>query len=74
MKALARHPGAAQHLAEDDMLHLVFEMVVMGSASSPIPKFNDNPNPPVHLAQLHRHSLQVIKQMSGRTVFNSEFT
>ncbi|BBN02508.1 WD repeat and FYVE domain-containing protein 3 [Marchantia polymorpha subsp. ruderalis] len=60
MKALARHPGAAQHLAEDDMLHLVFEMVVMGSASSPIPKFNDNPNPPVHLAQLHRHSLQIL--------------
>ncbi|KAL2642607.1 hypothetical protein R1flu_010194 [Riccia fluitans] len=60
MKALARHSGAAQHLAEDDTLHLVFEMVVMGAASSAVPKSGDSPSPPVHLAQLHRHSLQIL--------------
>ncbi|KAL3696042.1 hypothetical protein R1sor_010118 [Riccia sorocarpa] len=60
MKALARHPGSAQHLAEDDTLHLVFEMVVMGSASSAITKSGGSTSPPVHLAQLHRHSLQIL--------------
>ena len=61
MKALARHPGAAQTLAESDRLQLMFHMVVMGGTMPPLSKSQSfkREAPPLHLAQLYRHVLQV---------------
>lgn len=64
MKALARHPGAAQTLAESDRLQLMFHMVVMGGTMPPPSKSQSfkrelESAPPLHLAQLYRHVLQV---------------
>lgn len=62
MKALARHPGAAQTLAECDRLQFMFHMVVMGGTtplSAQFQKMDASSAPPVHLAQLYRHVLQV---------------
>jgi len=64
MKALARHPGAAQTLAESDRLQLMFHMVVMGGTMPPLSKSQSfkresDSAPPLHLAQLYRHVLQV---------------
>ena len=62
MKALARHPGAAQTLAECDRFQYMFHMVVMGGTTpllSPSRSRSFKSAPPVHLAQLYRHVLQV---------------
>ncbi|CAM6104156.1 unnamed protein product [Calypogeia fissa] len=60
MKALAQHPGAAQHLADDDTLQLLFQIIKMGSNFSGLRKIDNSSNPPVHRAQLHRHSIQIL--------------
>ncbi|XP_073395858.1 protein SPIRRIG [Physcomitrium patens] len=64
MKALARHPGAAQTLAECDRLQFMFHMVVMGGTtplSAQFQKMDASSAPPVHLAQLYRHVLQILE-------------
>jgi len=65
MKALARHPGAAHTLAECDRFQYMFHMVVMGGTTpllSPTTKREARSAPPVHLAQLYRHVLQVLSR------------
>ncbi|XP_024543043.1 protein SPIRRIG [Selaginella moellendorffii] len=47
LKALGSHLGAAQSLADDDSLQMLFAMVIQRPSS-------------VHLAQLHRHVLQIL--------------
>jgi hypothetical protein len=62
MKAMARHSGAAQSLAEDDSLQLLFHMVAMGIPTKrekyPVEEETESKSP-LHLAQLHRHVMQV---------------
>lgn len=69
MKVLARHPGAAQTLAEAERLHLMFHMVVMGGtmplvSNSQTSKREVVAAPPPHLAQLVRHVVQVCPLLS----------
>jgi hypothetical protein len=65
MKALAQHPVAAQSLAEDDSLQLMFHMIALGG-TIPMLSHSDSfkkiaaTTPPLHLAQLHRHVMQVL--------------
>lgn len=62
MKAMARHTGAAQSLIEDDSLQLMFHMVAMGvpTRNQGVTELADtNSSSPLHLAQLHRHVMQV---------------
>lgn len=62
MKAMARHTGAAQSLIEDDSLQLMFHMVAMGvpTRNEGVSELADtNSSSPLHLAQLHRHVMQV---------------
>ncbi|KAL9243041.1 hypothetical protein vseg_016980 [Gypsophila vaccaria] len=58
MKGLASHPCAAQSLIEDDSLHLLFKMVVNGSATVSV-KYRDGLIP-LHSIQLHRHVVQIL--------------
>ncbi|KAH9563994.1 hypothetical protein CY35_04G001700 [Sphagnum magellanicum] len=65
MKALAQHPVAAQSLAEDDSLQLMFHMIALGD-TIPMLSHSDSfkkiaaTTPPLHLAQLHRHVMQIL--------------
>ncbi|CAK9278276.1 unnamed protein product [Sphagnum jensenii] len=65
MKALAQHPVAAQSLAEDDSLQLMFHMIALGG-TIPMLSHSDSfkkiaaTTPPLHLAQLHRHVMQIL--------------
>jgi len=62
MKAMARHSGAAQSLIEDDSLQLMFHMVAMGvpTRKEVVSEVADiDSTSPLHLAQLHRHVMQV---------------
>uniref|UniRef100_A0A7N0T3J8 Uncharacterized protein n=1 Tax=Kalanchoe fedtschenkoi TaxID=63787 RepID=A0A7N0T3J8_KALFE len=58
MKALASHPSAAQSLAEDSSLQLLFQMVANGSSNV----FSQNKDGLValHTIQLHRHAMQIL--------------
>jgi hypothetical protein len=76
MKALARHPGAAQTLAECDRFQYMFHMVVMGGTTpllSPSKSRSFKSAPPVHLAQLYRHVLQVGSR-SGHLLISMQIT
>ncbi len=53
MKALALHPGAAQSIMEGDSLQLLFHMVALGVHTN-------EQIIPLHVAQLHRHVMQVL--------------
>jgi hypothetical protein len=53
MKALALHTGAAQSTIEGDSLQLLFHMVALGVHTN-------EQNIPLHVAQLHRHVMQVL--------------
>lgn len=59
MKALARHPGAAQTLVESDRFQRMFHMVFMGYKTPLIPPSQNREIITTHLAQLYRHVLQV---------------
>ncbi len=65
MKALAQHPVAAQSLVEDDSLQLMFHMIALGG-TIPMLSHSDSfkkiasTTPPLHLAQLHQHVMQVL--------------
>ncbi len=65
MKALAQHPVTAQILAEDDSLQLMLPMITLGG-TIPMLSHSDNfkkiaaTTPPLRLARLHRHVLQVL--------------
>lgn len=81
MKAMAQHSGAAQSLAEDDSLQLLFHMVAMGIPTkrekSPVEEETENKSPvkeetenksPLHLAQLHRHVMQVFYNNNNNVI------
>lgn len=76
MKAMARHAGAAQSLIEDDALQLLFHMVAMG-----VPTRNEgvsevagiNSSSPLHLAQFHRHVMQVCSLLEVDSTYNIFF-
>lgn len=75
MKALARHPGAAHTLTECDRFQFMFHMVVMGGTTpllSPSKKRNVRSAPPVHLAQLYRHVLQVLSRSVHLLLINTQ--
>ncbi|KAJ7563203.1 hypothetical protein O6H91_03G100400 [Diphasiastrum complanatum] len=65
MKALARHPGAAQSLLDDDSLQLLFQMVVISSLNQSMSLFgaDDIISHPLHLAQLQRHVMQILRSL-----------
>ncbi|XP_019441893.1 PREDICTED: protein SPIRRIG-like isoform X1 [Lupinus angustifolius] len=58
MKALASHASAAQSLAEDDSLQLLFQMVAKGSLIV-FSRYKDG-LVPLHSIQLHRHAMQIL--------------
>ncbi|CAL0300600.1 unnamed protein product [Lupinus luteus] len=58
MKALASHPSAAQSLAEDDSLQLLFQMVAKGSLIV-FSRYKEG-LVPLHIIQLHRHAMQIL--------------
>ncbi|XP_019428214.1 PREDICTED: protein SPIRRIG-like isoform X2 [Lupinus angustifolius] len=58
MKALASHPPAAQSLAEDDSLQLLFQMVAKGSLIV-FSRYKEG-LVPLHIIQLHRHAMQIL--------------
>lgn len=67
MKAIARHTGAAQSLIEDDSLQLMFHMVAMGVPTrieGVLEIVDTASSSPLHLAQLHRHVMQVCYLLS----------
>lgn len=61
MKALARHPGAAQTLVESDRFQRMFHMVFMGYKTPLIPPSQNREIITTHLAQLYRHVLQILE-------------
>uniref|UniRef100_A0A7N0ZQG3 Uncharacterized protein n=2 Tax=Kalanchoe fedtschenkoi TaxID=63787 RepID=A0A7N0ZQG3_KALFE len=58
MKALASHASAAQSLAEDNSLQLLFQMVANGSSNA-FSQYKDG-LVALHTIQLHRHAMQIL--------------